>query len=75
MINLFHALCFAEKLPWYLVPVKYIMWGLIEIVLFFHRIFMMGQSWFRQGQEYGNGQSGNVEAVRVGEAQPKTQKK
>jgi hypothetical protein len=36
---------------------------------------MMGLPWFRQGQEYGNGQSGNVEAVRVGGTRPKKQNK
>ena len=35
---------------------------------------MMGLTQDRLGQEYGNGQSGNVEAVRVGDSRPKTQK-
>lgn len=34
----------------------------------FHRssIFLMGQSWFRLGQEYERGQLGNAEALGLG---------
>ena len=30
-------------------------------------ISLMGQSWFRQGKEYGSGQLGNAETVRIGD--------